>query len=69
MPKFQFTNKAVEDLTDIWNYTYDIWSENQADKYYLDILNKCREISKTQPKENPTKTFRNHSRVLELINT
>ncbi len=49
MPKFQFTNKAVEDLTEIWNYTFQTWSEIQADKYYQEILNKCREIS-----ENPS---------------
>lgn len=49
MPKFQLTNKAVEDLTEIWNFTYETWSENQADKYYHEILIKCREIS-----ENPS---------------
>ena len=48
MPKFQFTNKAKEDLSDIWNFTFDTWSENQADKYYQEILDKCDEIS-----ENP----------------
>jgi len=45
MPKFQFTNKAIDDLTDIWNYTLVNWSENQADKYYKEIINKCKEIS------------------------
>jgi len=44
MPKYQFTKKAIEDLTEIWNYTYDTWSVNQADKYYQEILNKCKEI-------------------------
>ena len=34
MAKFHLTNKAVEDLAQIWNYTYDEWSENQADRYY-----------------------------------
>ena len=34
MAKHKLTNKAVEDLTEIWNYTYDKWSEYQADKYY-----------------------------------
>ena len=31
MAKFIITNKAVEDLSKIWNYTYEFWSENQAD--------------------------------------
>lgn len=25
--------KAIDDLNDIWEYTFEEWSENQADKY------------------------------------
>jgi toxin ParE1/3/4 len=39
MAKFKLTNKAVKDLSEIWNYTFDTWSESQADKYYKLILN------------------------------
>jgi len=49
MPKFHLTNKAVEDLGEIWNYTFDTWSESQADKYYLELLEKCKEVT-----ENPS---------------
>ena len=45
MPKFSLTKKAVEDLRQIWNYTYDNWSENQADKYVNQLLAHCSEIS------------------------
>jgi len=45
MAKYYLTNKAVEDLEDIWSYTYDEWSEKQADKYYLLLLNSCQEIA------------------------
>ena len=45
MAKFYLTNKAVEDLTKIWNYTFDQWSERQADKYYEILLESCQEIS------------------------
>ncbi len=38
MAKFYLTKKAVEDLNDIWNYTYEEWSERQADKYYFSLL-------------------------------
>ena len=48
MAKYYLTNKAVEDLTNIWDYTYDEWSENQADKYYNLLLSSCQEIA-----ENP----------------
>lgn len=45
MAKFFLTNKAVEDLSKIWDYTYEIWSENQADKYYLELLQDCQELA------------------------
>ena len=38
MSKYILTKKAITDLSDIWNYTFDTWSENQADKYYSMIL-------------------------------
>ncbi|WKL49825.1 type II toxin-antitoxin system RelE/ParE family toxin [Flavobacterium pectinovorum] len=48
MAKYYLSNKAVEDLDEIWNYTFDEWSEKQADKYYDLLLNSCQEIA-----ENP----------------
>jgi toxin ParE1/3/4 len=44
MTKFVLTNKAVEDITNIWNYTFDKWSEQQADKYYKMLLSNCQDI-------------------------
>jgi toxin ParE1/3/4 len=46
MTRFKFTNNAVKDLSDIWNYTVEKWSESQADKYYKLILNACSAIAK-----------------------
>ena len=48
MTKYNLTNEAVEDLTDIWNYTFEHWSEKQADIYYNTMLNKCQYIA-TKP--------------------
>lgn len=45
MAKLRFSNKTVEDLTDIWNYTVDTWSETQADKYYTMLIETCRQIA------------------------
>jgi len=45
MAKYKLTNKAVDDLTKIWNFTLDKWSENQADKYYLMLLENCNEVA------------------------
>ncbi len=42
MAKFILSNKAIEDLSNIWNYTFDIWAESQADKYYDLLLETCQ---------------------------
>jgi toxin ParE1/3/4 len=47
MANYFFSNKAVEDLSEIWNYTYDFWSESQADKYYNELIEYCDIVSKT----------------------
>ncbi|WP_313100366.1 type II toxin-antitoxin system RelE/ParE family toxin [Epilithonimonas sp.] len=49
MAKYFFTNKAVEDLSNIYEYTFHFWSENQADKYYEELISFCQMLS-----ENPT---------------
>ena len=46
MLKISFRQKAIEDLNNIWNYTYENWSENQADRYYATIKFDCLEIGK-----------------------
>ena len=45
MAKFELTKKAVEDLADIWNYTYENWSEHQADKYYQLLIESFKEVA------------------------
>ncbi|MDE7073895.1 MAG: type II toxin-antitoxin system RelE/ParE family toxin [Odoribacter sp.] len=45
MAKYHLTNKAIEDLADIWNYTVDTWSERQADKYYDMLISSCQKIA------------------------
>ena len=44
MPAYKLTNEAVEDLTNIWDYTFDQWFEKQADKYYEMLLENCQRI-------------------------
>jgi toxin ParE1/3/4 len=46
MAKYFLTIKAVEDLSKIWDYTYEVWSESQADKYYRMLIDSCKELSK-----------------------
>jgi len=35
MARYTLTNKAILDLSAIWDNTVDSWSERQADKYYF----------------------------------
>jgi toxin ParE1/3/4 len=42
---YKLSNKAVDDLSAIWEYTCDNWSERQADKYYYMILETCQDIA------------------------
>ncbi|MBE9467101.1 MAG: type II toxin-antitoxin system RelE/ParE family toxin [Bacteroidetes bacterium] len=46
MAKYYLTNKAVNDLSKIWNYAFDRLSEQQADKYYKMFVDNCKEIAK-----------------------
>ena len=48
MSNYKLTNKAVEDLSSIWNYTFYYWSENQADIYYNMLVENFIAISKNQ---------------------
>jgi toxin ParE1/3/4 len=45
MANYILTNKAVEDLAKIWDYTFEVWSETQADRYYYMLLDSCQEIA------------------------
>lgn len=44
MANYKLTRKAVEDLTGIWEYTLEKWSELQADRYYKLLLDSCQDI-------------------------
>lgn len=46
MAPFQFTNDAVKDLSAIWDYTIENWSEKQAERYYRLLIDTCVELSK-----------------------
>ena len=60
MVKYRLTRKAVEDLADIWNYTFDKWSERQADDYYNMLEASCREIA-----ANPQLLGRRYDAILD----
>ncbi len=46
MAEYLLTPRALDDLNEIWNYTVEKWSEEQADKYYgmlVDLFEKLVE--------------------------
>lgn len=48
MAKVILRQEAIDDLNNIWEYSFFKWSENQADKYYSSIKFACKAIG-----ENP----------------
>lgn len=46
MAKVILRQEAIDDLNNIWTYTFDKWSEKQADKYYSTLEFTCLQIGK-----------------------
>jgi toxin ParE1/3/4 len=45
MVKVILRQEAIDDLNDIWDYTFEKWSETQADNYYETIKLACNGIA------------------------
>lgn len=45
MAELILRQEAINDLSGIWEYTSETWSENQADNYYQAIKSACIVIS------------------------
>lgn len=45
MAGYILSNKAIADLSAIWDYTFEVWSEEQADKYYYILLEHCQALA------------------------
>jgi len=45
MAKVVLRQEAIDDLNNIWFYTFETWSETQADKYYATIKMACNGIA------------------------
>ena len=46
MAKVILRQEAIDDLNDIWIYTFSEWSEKQADRYYDTLEFACIQIGK-----------------------
>lgn len=45
MAERHYSPSTINDLTDIWNYTLETWSEHQADIRYAMSIDHCRAIA------------------------
>ena len=45
MNKYHLTNRATRDLEEIWLFTNETWSEEQADTYYHDLIKAIEEVA------------------------
>lgn len=45
MTRYSLTKNAVKDLEEIWFYTFEKWSVEQADRYYNLIINEIEFIA------------------------
>ena len=60
MYDLKFSNKAVDDLDNIWNYTAKNWSTRQANHYYNFIISLCKSIA-----NNPTLLGTRYDEVID----
>ena len=45
MPTFILSERAKKDIAEIWRYTVDEWSSDQAERYYNDLIDTCESIA------------------------
>jgi toxin ParE1/3/4 len=43
--KYRISEQAIDDLNDIWTYTFHKWSKEQADRYYDLIIEEIEFIA------------------------
>jgi toxin ParE1/3/4 len=61
MGNYHLTRKAIEDLSNIWIYTFNHWSEYQADTYYQMLIESFDKIS-----QNPD-IGKNYSGIIKSV--
>jgi len=58
MAKYIISERAKKDIVGIWQYMLETWSEEQAIRYYNELLDGCEHISLT-----PDTAGRNYEEV------
>lgn len=55
---YRITSRAVQDLEEIWSYTYSKWSLKQADRYYQLIIEEFEHLSRFPKSGKPADHIR-----------
>lgn len=45
MVAYRFSEEAIDDLSEIWLYTFNAWSLEHADRYYQLLIDECAYIA------------------------
>ena len=62
-PSYQVTAQAIQDLEEIWAYTYNKWSLEQADRYYQLIIEEFEYLSNFPNSGKPADYIREGYRI------
>jgi len=63
---YRISHRAEQDLEEIWLYTYQRWSVEQADRYYNLIIDEIKHISKSVKSGKPIDYIRDSYRVSKV---
>ncbi len=64
--KYRISKQAIDDLNDIWIYTFDKWSKKQADRYYNLIIEEIEFISDNYMNGKSVEDTRKNYRVAKI---
>lgn len=64
--KYQISKQAIDDLNDIWIYTFRKWSKVQADRYYDLIIGEIEFIAYNYLTGKSAEQTRNNYRVTKI---
>ena len=66
MSKYHISKSAIEDLNDIWLYTFNKWSKIQADRYYDLIMQEIVFVANNYTVGRPMEHLRKDYRYIKI---
>ena len=63
---YRISNQAIKDLDDIWIYTWQKWSKDQADRYYNLIIDEIEFIADNFMIGRSAEQTRKNYRVIKM---